>query len=133
MELTPASPLQPGSHVAGKVMDGELVAINLRTGLYYSSSGIGAVIWQLMEAGHTTDSISAAIVARLNVPPDRVRSDVTDFLQRLLEADLVAGTDAPPGVPGDVTIDAAIAYEAPSLTRYDDMEKAFALDPPLRA
>ena len=133
MSVTPAIVLQPGSHVAGKVMDGELVAINLRTGLYYSSSGIGAVIWQLMEAGHAMESISTTISEGLKVPSERVRTDVAAFLQRLLDEDLVTAAESAPGAPGTVAIAYANGYEAPSLTSYDDMEKAFALDPPLRA
>jgi hypothetical protein len=132
MEIQPSTQLRPHEHVAGKIMDGELVAINLRTGLYYSSTGIGPVIWELMEAGQTSAAIAGAIARHLNVAPDRVEIDVKAFLSRLVEEDLVAHADGADRLD-DVTIAYGGAYEPPSLTAFDDMEQAFALDPPLRA
>ena len=114
-------------------MDGELVAINLRTGLYYSSTGIGPVIWQLMEAGQTAEAISGTISRHLDIAPDRVQADVQAFLERLLEEDLVAPADGAADGSDDAAIVYAGSYEAPTLQSFNDMEQAFALDPPLRA
>ncbi len=134
MSIPPNSALRPPDHVAGKVMDGEVVAINLRTGLYYSSSGIGAIIWQLMEAGETVEGIAAKIAHHFKVPSDTVRADVTSFVQSLLDEGLIEVlSSALPRDSGDSAIAYEGVYEAPSLMRFDDMEQAFALDPPLRA
>ena len=132
MDVSSAAQLKPDAHVAGKIMDGELVVINLQTGLYYSSTGIGPVIWQLMEAGHNSERISTAIAAHCGVDLGRVQSDVTAFLERLLAEDLVT-----PVADAIAVRESAITYSgqyiAPSLTSFNDMEQAFALDPPLRA
>jgi Coenzyme PQQ synthesis protein D (PqqD) len=132
MNVPSAGQLRPDDHVAGKIMDGELVAINLQTGLYYSSTGIGPVIWQLMEAGHTGASISGAIATHCGVDAGRVQSDVTAFLDRLLAENLVAPVDGAVA-SRDTPIIYSGEYVAPSLTSFNDMEQAFALDPPLRA
>lgn len=114
-------------------MDGELVAINLHSGLYYSSVGIGPTIWQLMEAGRSCSEIAGAISEGSGHPKKQVEADVSDFLERLLAADLIASSDVESGPEQGINVDLAGPYEAPSLVAHDDMEQAFALDPPLRA
>ena len=63
MSISRDAQFQPVEHAAGKVMDGELVVINFHSGLYYSSLGVGTVIWQLMEAGQSLE-VMAATIAR---------------------------------------------------------------------
>jgi hypothetical protein len=133
MQVSRATQLRPHDHVAGKIMDGELVAINLRTGLYYSSAGVGAVIWQLMEAGQTADAISAAVAEHFRLPNEVVHGDVAEFLDRLVTEDLIGAVEGDASEGGAAAIVYAGPYEAPSLMAFNDMEQAFAVDPPLRA
>src|SRR5690606_3060571 len=119
MGISISARFSPQSHVAGKIMDGELVAINLHSGLYYSSVGVGPVIWQLMEAGHSCSEIARAMSEHLKQPIEAVESDVSAFLEKLLSADLIeasASENAP--APPAVAIGYAGPYEAPSLTAY---------------
>jgi hypothetical protein len=58
---------------------------------------------------------------------------VKAFLARLVDEGLVAPADGATNGSGDAAIAYAGAYEAPSLMSFNDMEQAFALDPPLRA
>lgn len=121
-----------GPHVAAKLMDGELVVINLRNGLYYSTIGVGVRIWQGVENGASVEQITDDIVHRFAVEGDQAAPDVTAFIGKLETESLVEATDAEPVAP---TTEAGIErqpYESPSLTTFDDMEETFALDPPLR-
>jgi hypothetical protein len=123
----------PQAHVAGKIMDGELVVINLHSGLYYSSVGVGPTIWQLMETGRSCSEIADTVSDRSKIPREQVEADVSAFLEKLLAEDLISPSDIAVVPDAAAAIDYAGPYEAPSLATYDDMEQAFALDPPLRA
>lgn len=135
MSIPLSARFTPQAHVAGKIMDGELVAINLHSGLYYSSVGVGPIIWQLMETGRSCSEIADALSDHVKPPREHVAADVSDFLQKLIAADLIGpdATESPANPDTAPTIAIDGPYEAPSLVAYDDMEQAFALDPPLRA
>lgn len=129
MGISQTAQFRPVEHAAGKVMDGELVVINFHSGLYYSSVGVGTAIWQLMEAGHSLGTIAATIARNTGASAATVETDVTGFIEQLLAADLIEPAEYPPsqvaqGYSGD--------YSAPTLTAFNDLEKSFALDPPLQ-
>lgn len=128
MSISRTAQFRPVEHAAGRVMDGELVVINFHSGLYYSSVGIGTAIWQLMEAGQSLETIATSIAHHTGAAPAGVETDVTGFLDQLLAADLIEATTAAVAEP---TVEYSGAYATPTLTAFDDLEKSFALDPPL--
>lgn len=121
------------SKVAGKVMDGEAIIIDLSTGVYYSADKVGGFIWSQIESGSTLGAIVDGIGAQYAVDPDQAQADVLGFAAQLLEAKLVSAepgdASAPPangaGSPGNMT------YEAPVLVPYEEMAELLALDPPM--
>lgn len=113
-------------------IDGELVVLNLDNGCYYVIAGIGANIWGLVVAGATRNAVVAAVVAQYGIEPDAVRLEVGSFLDKLLDEDLLIGTET------DDCSAAASDYAgwrpdyAPAMiAKYDDLSDSFALDPPL--
>lgn len=110
-------------------MDGELVIINLESGLYYSSLGIGGIVWELMEAGHDVAAIAQKIAHDLQAAPEVVEADVANFLDQLLAAGVIEGSDRP---AAEVAVTYSGAYAAPTLTAFNDLETSVALDPPLQ-
>ena len=130
MSISRDAQFQPVGHAAGKVMDGELVVINFHSGLYYSSLGVGTVIWQLMEAGQSLEVMAATIAREMRVSPDVVEADAAGFLDQLLTAGLIEAGDGP---ISEVAVTYSGVYAPPTLTAFDDLEKSFALDPPLQA
>lgn len=120
-------------HTAGRIVDGELVAINLQSGLYFASQGIGPFIWAGLEAGRAVGAITDAIATHFQVPADQVARDVQAFLDRLAEAELIVAGGLPGLAPGALEGLPAGAYQPPTLDAYNDLEQAFAVDPPLRA
>ncbi len=130
MGIARTARFRPVEHAAGKVMDGELVVINLTSGLYYSSLGVGGAIWQLMEAGHSVGAIADQVARDLQVAPETVEADVSEFLDNLLAARVIEGADdaAPASA---ITVEYSGAYARPTLTAFDDLETSIALDPPL--
>lgn len=118
--------------VAAKLTDGEAVLINLASGLYYSMDEVGGYIWSMIVHGSSVEQVADAVAARYAVPLERARHDVRMLVRQLLDEKLIAlSMGQPSGVPAGPAEPPAQAYEAPRLTRFDDMADMFALDPPL--
>ena len=124
------------SRVAAKVLDGELIVINLDTGYYYASTGTGVAIWQQIETGASLRQVVDALVSRYDVAADRAERDARAFVEKLaLETLLVpaASRAADHGLTAAPIAPAKLPYAPPELTKYDDMAEQFAMDPPLVA
>ena len=117
--------------ISAKVLDGEAVIINLSTGVYFSSTGTGAVAWALLQAGHDRAGVAQGVAERFGVPADQVDADLGPFLADLRSHDLVvAGT--PDGTAGEVDLGGnGAGYSPPVLEVYTDMSDLLALDPPM--
>lgn len=131
------STLPPGlrpntQEVAAEIIDGEVIIINLSTGIYYSTSGIGAVVWAGIEGAHGLNEILATIVARYDVSPERAEADVKRLATQLLEKRLVGAAEPRPlGEPKpEPDPESRRPYEPPTLHVYRDMGALLALDPP---
>src|SRR5579871_4897766 len=70
--------------VRGKV--GDLASI-------YTFNGTGSLIWQSLESPRSLSELIAVIEQEYEVAHDQARQDVTQFLQDMMAADLVAPRD----------------------------------------
>jgi len=119
--------LNHGSIVAD-VVEGEAVIINVATGIYYSTDGIGGWIWESLAAGAPLAAIETTLAAMPEATGADVAADLDRFVDEMIGESLV--------IPGPATSDAplvapAIAYAAPTLSVYRDMTDLMALDPPM--
>jgi hypothetical protein len=131
--LSPGDRLVPNSReVTGEVIDGEAIIIDLTSGVYYSMTGAGGLLWAFVEAGQSLEDAAAQIAARYDAPIERVRQDVERVAAELLEHGLcVRGGVDPPARPVlPPAPPARLAYEAPRLHVYRDLSALLALDPP---
>ena len=131
---TPDSRLIANSpEVAAKVIDGEAIIINLATGMYYSMDRAGALVWEWLERGHSIQEIIEGVVAQYDVAVAQAEADVNQLIDRLLEDGLARVSEAGQEVLGRPAAlsQARLPYQAPQLTRYDDMAALLALDPPM--
>jgi hypothetical protein len=120
------------NEIAAKVIDGEAIIINLATGVYYSAADVGACVWELAAAGHRFDAMTAAVAARFTVPVGvDVEADLTSFLNRLTEEELIEVGPAGDGTAPAVDDGRRATYGAPTLNAYRDMGDMLALDPPV--
>jgi hypothetical protein len=120
--------------VAGEVIDGEAVIMNLTTGHYFSTQGSGATAWEAISAGASRSEIAAALQCRYAVAADEVVQAVNTFVADLLRHDLVVetpGHDRPGGVPPAVAPhEGTLApFQPPVLHVYTDMDDLLLLDP----
>jgi hypothetical protein len=107
--------------------DGEIVALNLGNGNYYSLRDLGAVIWRDLAAGHPVESLAAIAATAIGGP-----QPVLDFAAKMTEEGLmrpVASTAAPREGPqlaaalaGGTTL--ALTFEV-----FLDMQTLILLDP----
>ena len=70
-------------------LEGELVLLNLATGVYFGLDPIGTRIWALIDDGRTVDQIVDAITEEYEVDPSVCRADLERFLATLRDNDLV--------------------------------------------
>ena len=122
------------SRVAAKVLDGELIVINLDTGYYYASTGTGVAIWQQIEAGASLRQVIAALIGRYDVDAPRAEHDARAFVEKLaVETLLVPAAVGVGSTPVSESVANRLPYAPPELVKYDDMAEQFAMDPPLLA
>jgi hypothetical protein len=132
--LSQHSRFRPKSEeVAAKVMDGEAIIINLTNGIYYSTDGIGGLVWEMIEGGHNLEEIGSAVLARYEVSSKQAHADVERLISELIQEDLVVLSDGK--TPRDeIQLERPsnrLSYESPELNIYRDMGDLLALDPPV--
>ena len=81
--------------VAGEVIDGEAVIINLATGVYYSMDRVGARCWEALAAGHSPDEVVEAVLAAYGVDRDSAAADIARVVEALLSEGLLTPETAP--------------------------------------
>jgi Coenzyme PQQ synthesis protein D (PqqD) len=118
--------------VASKVIDGEAIIINLANGVYYSMDKVGALVWDLLQAGHTLEEVVVGVTGRYDVAREQAESNVQDLVQELVQENLVVSTENGAAAPAqDMEHQDRLPYEIPKLNIYRDMGDLLALDPPV--
>lgn len=116
--------------VSADCLEGEVVAIHLGTGIYYSLRGPAAAVWQALGQPADTAVLAAVLAAQFAVTPSRAEQDAADFLGRLLAENLVVASDttAPAGEAPAPAPERA-TYAPPELERFADLQDLLLLDP----
>jgi hypothetical protein len=70
-------------------LGGEVVVLNLKTGVYHGLDAIGARIWSLLEEPKAIPSILEILLSEYDVEADRCQCDLLKLLQDLVNADLI--------------------------------------------
>ena len=70
-------------------MRGGAVALNLKTGQYYSLNEVGTRMWVLLQQEESLDAVVSAIVADYKVGAEQAAQDLTRLLQELQENGLI--------------------------------------------
>jgi hypothetical protein len=118
-----------GPQVIHQTIDGEVVAINLQSGRYYSLRGSAAALWRAIErrpdrAGLLAE-MRAGYAGTSDEPIDRFLAELTE--EGLLVAETVAHEEPPDAaVPA---ADGRPAFEPPRLEKFTDLSQMLLLDP----
>ncbi len=114
--------------VVSETIDDEVVILDLRAGLYFSITGLGAAIWNALVAGHAVEAILAAASTAFPEHASEVGPAVSQFVARLVEQKLLLPAASPAVAPADA-LHLGGAFAAPVLSSYEDMEDLLLLDP----
>ncbi|MCZ6860731.1 MAG: PqqD family protein [Alphaproteobacteria bacterium] len=121
--------------VVSEMMDGEVVIMNLKSGNYHSSLGIGAVVWAWIEERKSVREIQCLTSRRYDASAEEITVTLKAFFDRLVEEDLVreVAVEDPDranaqGYNAD-TPSTKERYEIPELCTYTDMQDLLLLDP----
>jgi len=126
--------LQPNiDRIAAELIEGDAIIINVATGTYYSTQGIGGWIWERCAAGLTVAEIMGLGSASFEVSSDQLESDFLAFAETLRMEDLVlntvverVGQSSQKATPTEKK-----PYTVPTLLIYRDLKDLLALDPPM--
>ncbi|MBU0607718.1 MAG: PqqD family peptide modification chaperone [Armatimonadetes bacterium] len=115
-----------------KVMDGEAIIMNLTSGVYYSSDGVGGVIWEALQQGVSLGDTLTVLAARYDVDPAKAEADLHRFVGELESENLIRldGTTPSTSSPPREERASKQSYREPELHIYSDMGDLLALDPP---
>ena len=117
--------------VVGEVIDGEVMVINLDTGVYYSVTGAGAAVWPMLVGGATQREISDRVARHYGADAASVERDVDAFVKQLAEEAILRPLqDGAAAEPVDAMGQwPAMAYPGFGFERYDDMQALLVIDP----
>ncbi len=119
-----------GPEIVHETVDGEVIAIDLANGSYYSLAGSGPAIWELLGRGVSEAEIGTALSAQFEAEEAEIGAAVSALLGQLRENGLIVSqagtTEEAPAAPSSGE---KPSFEAPRLERYTDMKDYFLLDP----
>lgn len=77
----------------GSQIDDEVVFFNQKSGTYFATGSVGAVIWGLLEKPQTIDSVCDQLQQKYDVDRDTCEVDVTEFFNELLSNGIILVQD----------------------------------------
>jgi hypothetical protein len=111
--------------IIAELVEGEVIAIDLGRGSYYSLAGAAAGIWIALTTGRSGADIMAAL---RSASEPRLAGELQGFIESLLAEGLIrpASADRPAGALGAL---AAWSEGALRFERFNDMQDLLILDP----
>lgn len=79
----------PDPNLLWRIVDGEALLLDARTGDYFWLDPLGTEIWQRLHRGEAVHQIASTIARRYVVDPTRVRRDVDELIAELHDARLL--------------------------------------------
>jgi len=118
--------------ISSETIDGETIIIDFESGVYFSTDGIGAAIWEEIRAGRPGEEIVAETCLRYPQAEPECRRTVEAFLALLHEEGLVVALAEELPTPPSGTVGSRAypdRFVIPALTKYTDMQELLLLDP----
>ena len=117
--------------VVHELVEGEVLAINLESGTYYSMPGISAQIWLALVSGTSLEAVVGSLVEAYEGERAIIESTVAQFFEKLKSERLIV-SDA---VAADAAVFPAasnrqkLPFAEPVVEIYTDMQDLLLLDP----
>lgn len=116
-----------GVNIASENFGGEIVAVNLDSGKYYSILNTGAYVWSALLAHHSVDQIVTVLSDLYPLDALKVSKDIAGFVEQIINEGLIKPVQ---GVREAMDTEKPLGpYEAPSFQIFSDMQEILLLDP----
>jgi hypothetical protein len=91
MTMSPllASRIRINDDVLSQDLNGEVVLLNLKTGVYFGLDPIGSRVWELLAGNAEVARILEVLLSEYDVPRDRCSEDLVALITKLQEHQLV--------------------------------------------
>lgn len=117
--------------VLSEILDGEAVIVDLASGHYHATSGVGATVWAGVVGGDPIDTIMVDVHRRHTDVPDDATAIVGAFIASLVAAGLARPADGNE-TAGDrlvLVADEPTPWAPPVLESHDDLADLMLIDP----
>jgi hypothetical protein len=109
----------------------ELVAINLETGAYHSLAGAAGDAFLLLAQQATAEEMAEALSTKYAAPAEQIQKALVPFFEQLRNEGLIVPVGhreerGPLRLPDERR---NVAFQAPKLDAYHDLDSLFLLDP----
>ena len=74
---------------AWRVIEGEAMILSLDTKAFRGLNAVGSRVWELIDGRNSVDEIVEAITREFDVTRERAATDISAFMQQLLDKGLV--------------------------------------------
>ena len=88
-ELTLRDRAVAAEAVVSRDLDGEMVLLNLDTGIYFGLDEVGSEMWRAMQAGASLADAAATVQAGFDASADDVRDDLLRLANQMLAKGLL--------------------------------------------
>lgn len=127
--MSPAYRIRP-ERVSFEIVENEALIIDLDSGNYFTTAGVGCFIWQLLDAGWAVDRICDAVAGRADGPSATIAEETRRFIRDLEEHALISPISAPLESEDPALDWAALEdWDPPLLEAYTDMQELLLIDP----
>jgi hypothetical protein len=93
MEISRHSAFRAGPDVIVRELEGEMVLLNLASGVYFGLDRVGARVWQLVDEHATLDGVLAVMREEFDAPADVLERDVLRLVSELAGQGLVVARE----------------------------------------
>ena len=114
--------------VVSDVIDGEAVMLHRSSGDYFSTDGVGCLIWQWIEKGRSRGRMLGDLEARFAADPAAIAAALDSFIIDLLSHQLVREVE-PEDAPAAAWSGDRVPFTPPVLNIYSDIRNLLLLDP----
>lgn len=113
---------------ASELFDGEVVIAHYGTGLYFSISASGALIWQGLRHGLSAGATARWLAGHFVADADAIPAQVDAFVATLVGKQLLIEVGERE-TAGDLPSIVLAAWQEPALDSFDDLQELLLLDP----
>jgi hypothetical protein len=81
--------LAKGENYLANEIDGEVVMMNIETGLYVSLNNTGKVIWDLLDTPKSIQTIIDLLVDTYKITLEQCTTDVVPFIEQMMQQEIL--------------------------------------------